>query len=77
MGLQGPLCCRSGSPPIPAETVRKYSKTSRLTVLLRPQAQNYSVTRLWLILADPMAQGRAPRFSAASGRARPTASFPV
>jgi hypothetical protein len=37
----GALCCRSGSPPIPAETGRKYS--------------NYSLARLWLILAGPMA----------------------
>ena len=26
-----------------------------LTVWFRPRVQNYSVTRLWLILADPMA----------------------
>jgi hypothetical protein len=37
----GALCCRSGSPPIPAETGRQYS--------------NYSLARLWLILAGPMA----------------------
>jgi len=37
----GALCCRSSSPPIPAETGREYS--------------NYSLARLWLILAGPMA----------------------
>src|SRR5260370_42401106 len=37
----GALGCCSGSPPIPAETGRKYS--------------NYSLARLWLILAGPMA----------------------
>jgi len=35
----GALGCRSGSPPIPAETGPKYSKRSPLTVLLRPQVQ--------------------------------------
>jgi hypothetical protein len=35
----GALCCRSGSPPIPAETGRKYSKHSPLTVLFRPQVE--------------------------------------
>jgi len=39
--LQGPLCCRNGSPPIPAETGQRYS--------------NYSLARLWLILAGLMA----------------------
>jgi hypothetical protein len=42
----GALCCRSGFPPIPAETCRKYSKRSPLTVLFRPQVQNYSLARL-------------------------------
>jgi hypothetical protein len=36
-GVPGALCCRSGSPPIPAETSRKYSKRSPLTVFFRPQ----------------------------------------
>jgi hypothetical protein len=35
----GALCCRSGFPPIPAETGRKYSKRLPLTVLFRPQVQ--------------------------------------
>jgi hypothetical protein len=46
---------RSGLSPIPAETGQRYSKASSLTVLLRTQAQNSSVTRLWLTLAGPMA----------------------
>ena len=51
----GALCCRSGFPPIPAETGQRYFKRSSLTVLLRPQVQNYLLTRLRLILANPMA----------------------
>jgi hypothetical protein len=50
----GALCCRSGSPPIPAETHQRYSKRSPLTVLFRLQVQKYFLARLWLILADPM-----------------------
>jgi hypothetical protein len=50
----GALCCRSGFPPIPAETHQKYSKRSPLTVLFRLQVQKYFLARLWLILADPM-----------------------
>src|SRR5262245_1533347 len=51
----GALCCRSGSPPIPARTSQRYSKRSPLTVLFRLQVQKYFLTRLWLILAGPMA----------------------
>ena len=54
-GTPGALCCRSGSPPIPAETSQRYSKHSPLTVLFRLQVQKYFLTRLWLILAGPMA----------------------
>jgi len=35
----GALCCRSGFPPIPAETGRKYLSRSPLTVLLRQQVE--------------------------------------
>ena len=48
----GALCCRSGFPPIPAETPEFTLSRSPLTVLLPPQVQNYSVARLRLILAD-------------------------
>jgi hypothetical protein len=51
----GALGCRSGFPPIPAETGRKYSKRLPLTVLFQPQVQNYSLTKLGLILAGAMA----------------------
>ena len=34
---------------------RKYSNCSRLTVLLRPQVRNYSLTRLWWIVVGAMA----------------------
>src|SRR6516165_8129569 len=44
---RGRLAC-----PSPLELPQTYSKRSRLTVLLRPQVQNYSLARLWLILAD-------------------------
>jgi hypothetical protein len=54
-GTPGALCCRSGSPPIPAGTSQRYSKRSPLTVLFRLQVQKYFLTRLWLILAGPMA----------------------
>jgi hypothetical protein len=54
-GTPGALCCRSGSPPIPAGTSQRYSKRSPLTVLFRLQVQKYFLTRLWLILASPMA----------------------
>jgi len=51
----GALCCRSGSPPIPAETPRKYSKRSPLTVLFRPQFQTIRLVGLsyrWLICGE-------------------------
>jgi hypothetical protein len=51
----GALCCRSGSPPIPAETRQRYSKRSLLTVLLRTQVQKYFLAILWLILVGAMA----------------------
>src|SRR5262249_46484605 len=52
----GALGCRSGScPQSPLRLVQRYSKCSPLTVLLRPQVQNYSVTRLRLILVGAMA----------------------
>src|SRR5215831_11286644 len=51
----GALCCRSGFPPIPAETHQRYFKRSPLTVLFRLQVQKYFLARLWLILADPTA----------------------
>jgi hypothetical protein len=42
----GALGCRSGSfPPIPAGTVRKYSKRSPLTVLFGSQVQTISPLR--------------------------------
>jgi hypothetical protein len=60
MTTPGALCCRSGSPPIPAETGRKYS--------------NYSLARLWLILAGPMASAinnlSAPSSEASGGHLR-------
>jgi hypothetical protein len=52
--LQGPSAAAVLS-PIPAETGQRYSKRSRLTVLLWPQVQNYSLTKLRLILAGAMA----------------------
>src|SRR5262249_27433540 len=48
--LQGP----SGL-ALPQELPQRYSKCSPLTVLLRPQVQNYSLTKLRLILAGAMA----------------------
>src|SRR5262249_51494273 len=52
----GALGCRSGScPQSPLRLAQRYSKCSRLTVLVRPQVQNYSLTKLRLTLADPMA----------------------
>src|SRR5215831_16717459 len=53
--LQGPSAAAAVLSPIPAETGQRYSKRSRLTVLLWPQAQNYSLTKLRLILAGAMA----------------------
>jgi hypothetical protein len=41
----GALGCRSGFPPIPAETGRKYLSRSPLTVLLRQQVQTISPVR--------------------------------
>ena len=41
--------------PSPLELSQTYSKRSRLTVLLWPQVQNYSLTKLRLILARAMA----------------------
>src|SRR6516165_9458618 len=51
----GALCCRSGFPPIPAETARKYSKRSLLTVLFRSQFQTIRLMGLsyrWLICGE-------------------------
>ena len=50
MRTPGALCAAAVLSPIPAETGQRYPKTSPLTVLLRPQVHNSSVTRLWLIL---------------------------
>ena len=41
----GALCCRSGFPPIPAETGRKYSKGSPLTVFFRPRFKLFAQNR--------------------------------
>ena len=41
--------------PSPLRLVQRYSKCSPLTVLLWPQVQNYSLTKLRLILARAMA----------------------
>jgi hypothetical protein len=43
----GALCCRSGSPPIPAAvlTGRKYSKGSPLTVFFRPRFKLFAQNR--------------------------------
>ena len=54
-GSRGPRLPQRFLPPIPAETGQRYSKRSPLTVLLRPQVQNYSLTKLGLILAGAMA----------------------
>src|SRR5262244_131451 len=43
--LQGPSAAAAVLSPIPAETGQRYSKRSRLTVLLWPQVQNYSLTK--------------------------------
>src|SRR5215467_677313 len=53
--LQGPSAAAAVLSPIPAETGQRYSKRSRLTVLLWPQVQNYSLTKLRLILVGVMA----------------------
>src|SRR5215469_4360817 len=47
---RGRLAC-----PSPLELPQTYSKCSLLTVLLRPQVQNYSSTKLRLILVGAMA----------------------
>jgi len=52
----GALGCRSGyCPQSPRRLAQRYSKRSPLTVLLWPQVQNYSLTKLRLILAGAMA----------------------
>jgi hypothetical protein len=53
--LQGPSAAAAVLSPIPAETGQRYSKRSRLTVLLWPQVQNYSLTKLRLVLVGAMA----------------------
>jgi hypothetical protein len=64
----GALGCRSGScPQSPLRLAQRYSKCSRLTVLVRPQIQNYSLTKLGLILVGAMASA-IQRFRGANQR---------
>ena len=51
---RGPLPQRFFAPD-PAETGQRYSKQLSLTVLLRSQVRNYSLTGLWLIWVAGMA----------------------
>src|SRR5262249_29005035 len=53
--LQGPSAAAPVLSPSRAETGQRSAKRSRLRVLVWPQVQNYSVTKLRLILAGAMA----------------------
>jgi hypothetical protein len=56
-GSPGALCAAAVFPRSPLRLAKEYSKQWLLTVMLGPQVQNSSVTRLWLILASPGASG--------------------
>jgi len=53
--IQGPSAAAAVLAQSPLGLVQRYSKCSPLTVLLRPQVQIYSLTKLRLILAGAMA----------------------
>jgi hypothetical protein len=69
-GSRGPRLPQRFLPPIPAETVRKYSKCSPLTVLLRTQVRNCLLARLWLILVGAMASAIRQFLGSSAARER-------
>jgi len=70
--LQEPSAAAAVFPQSPLRMARTYSKRSRLTVLLRPQVRNSSLTKLRLRLVatsaiEPAASGRQPESSGMGG----------
>ena len=52
---RGSLAATAVPRQLPLGCPENYSRCLRLTVLLRPQVRNYSLTRLWLISVGAMA----------------------